>query len=259
MKDKAEFNFGENWLDYSLNKLDLSKVDQARLDLSSFLHTKSLENKTFLDIGCGSGLMSIAASQLGAKSVTGLDISDESIQASSLNAKKFVPKSRLTFKKMSIFDSEFNAIKAADVVYCWGVLHHTGEMWKAIDLTLSKVNKGGLFAIAIYNRHSTSIIWRYIKFLYNKSPNLVKKMFIYFFYWLIALAKFVVTGKNPFSKSRRGMNYYYDVVDWVGGYPYEFASPDEIKEFIEPRGFTQKYFIKSEVPTGCNEFVFQKV
>jgi 2-polyprenyl-6-hydroxyphenyl methylase/3-demethylubiquinone-9 3-methyltransferase len=81
---------------------------------------------------------------------------------------------------------------------------------------------------------------------------------IYFFYIVIVVAKFLVTFKNPFNKER-GMNFYYDVIDWVGGYPYEYASRNQIENFLNKKGFKLIKFYQSQAPTGCYEYVFERI
>ena len=69
--------------------------------------------------------------------------------------------------------------------------------------------------------------------------------------------KMLATGDNPFVR-QRGMDIYYDAVDWVGGSPYEYASREEIVEFMEKKGLDLTKFIPTKGFTGCNEFVFHK-
>jgi 2-polyprenyl-6-hydroxyphenyl methylase/3-demethylubiquinone-9 3-methyltransferase len=54
------------------------------------------------------------------------------------------------------------------------------------------------------------------------------------------------------------MSYWHDVVDWVGGYPFEVAKPDAIVGVLPvPRILSEK--VANRVPgLGCNEFVFEK-
>jgi 2-polyprenyl-6-hydroxyphenyl methylase/3-demethylubiquinone-9 3-methyltransferase len=54
------------------------------------------------------------------------------------------------------------------------------------------------------------------------------------------------------------MDFGYDVVDWIGGYPYEYASIDEITGFVTRLGFIDERVIPAQVGTGCNEFVFRR-
>ena len=250
------FNFGKNWLNYSktVRDKDLEIMKESLIDL---IGLENIENKTFLDIGCGSGLFAIAAKKLRAKKVLGIDILSDSIKSSEENKKRFDVQD-IEFKQLSILDDQIETLKKFDVVYAWGSLHHTGEMRKAIENSSYFVKDDGLFVLAIYNKHWTSLIWKRIKYFYNISPKFIRLIMIFAFYYIIATAKFLVTRKNPFQK-KRGMSFYYDIVDWLGGYPYEYASKDEIVDFVSNREFRLIKFSKASVPTGCNEFVFKKI
>ena len=257
-KKNIAFNFGENWHAFSQQSLDADKFNAAVESLGRLLGTENINDRSFLDIGCGSGIFTVAASLLGAKKVIGIDISKESIAASTVNKDKYAPQNDIVFSHMSIFDDDIFAYGTFDVVYSWGVLHHTGDMDSAITRASRCVADGGLFVIAIYNKHWSSSTWKQIKRLYNVMPKVIQRVMIWLFYIVIMLAKCIVTRKNPFAKKRRGMSFYYDVVDWVGGYPYEYAAKEEVVGKMKKKGFTLLTFTKPAVPTGCNEFVFVK-
>ena len=257
-KKNISFNFGENWQNFSSGSLDDAKFAEAVKSLSTLIGKDSLINKTFLDIGCGSGIFSIAASHLGVRKVVGIDISKESIDTSKANKNKFASQNNIEFIHKSIFDEDVAGLGKFDIVYSWGVLHHTGKMWEAIDNASKLVDDKSILTIAIYNKHWSSGAWGQIKRIYNWMPMFGKKIMIWLFYLVIALAKFIKSGKNPFKK-RRGMNFYYDVVDWIGGYPYEYATKDEIIKYLEARGFRCIKSTQPPMPTGCNEFVFVKL
>ncbi|MFH1590540.1 MAG: class I SAM-dependent methyltransferase [archaeon] len=250
------FNFGINWSNFSENSLNKKKFNDAVHSLNVLIGQDTIKGKSFLDIGCGSGIFSLAARVLKAKRVVGFDISKESIDTSNLN-KKRLNIDGVTFFRKSILDNDYRSLGTFDIIYSWGVLHHTGKMWEAIKHSSELVRPKGHFVIAIYNRHWSSVIWKLIKFTYNQAPTWIKKMSIFFFFPVLYLGKLVTTMKNPLKK-QRGMSFYYDVVDWIGGYPYEYASKKEIKNFVESRGLRLIKYIKSTVPTGCNEFVFEK-
>jgi 2-polyprenyl-6-hydroxyphenyl methylase/3-demethylubiquinone-9 3-methyltransferase len=252
------FNFGENWQAFSQNSLDTDKFKAAVESMEQLIGPNNIQNRSFLDIGCGSGIFAIAASLLGAKKVVGIDISKESIAASMANKDQFAPQNNIAFFHKSIFDDDLFAIGIFDIVYSWGVLHHTGDMNKAINCAAQCVAEGGLFVVAIYNKHWSSGLWKSIKWFYNVMPKWIQKPMVWIFYIIIALAKMIVTRKNPFTKKKRGMSFYYDVVDWIGGYPYEYASKEDIIDLMTKKGFAFLKFIKAAVPTGCNEFVFLK-
>lgn len=253
------FNFGENWRRFSNVALDDTRVDAARDALVALVGNDHVRGKRFLDVGCGSGIVSIAAAQCSAAEVVGIDISGEAVEVSRKNATRFGPVGNApVFQKCSILDTRALApLGRFDTVYAWGSLHHTGRMWEAIGNAADLVAPGGVFALAIYNRHFTSRAWRAIKWSYNWSPRIVQRGMVYAATPTIAVAKFAVTRENPLRKER-GMDFYTDVIDWIGGFPYEYASVDEVVGRVTPMGFQQVKVIRGKTPTSCNEFVFQR-
>lgn len=247
------FDFGANWQKYSKEILDEEKIKEAEKSLKKLLKFKDLKNKTFLDLGCGSGIFALAAKNLRAKKVIGVDINPKCIFLSRKNcpAGNFFAFSVLNEKKMA-------QLGLFDIVYAWGSLHHTGDMERAIKLASLRVKKNGVFVLAIYNKHWSSPFWKIIKFVYNSLPSFARQILNYLFLPTIFLAKFLVTGKNPLAKER-GMNFFIDIIDWLGGYPYEYAGAKEIEKKVSAFGFKLTKFIPPVVPTGCNEFVFRKI
>src|SRR5258708_12976105 len=118
-----------------------------------------------------------------------------------------------------------------DIVHSWGVLHHSGSMLQAIRNSAALVAERGYLVLAIYQAHWSSALWKRIKYLYNRSPAFVRPLWIWLFYPVIYLAKWIVTGKNPKSKNR-GMDFYNAVVDWVEGHPYEYAHHAEVTLYL---------------------------
>ncbi|MBN1992342.1 MAG: class I SAM-dependent methyltransferase [Anaerolineae bacterium] len=258
-----EFDFGRNWQDFSAAKLDNQRLQAAVQSLQDLIGAKNIVGRSFLDIGCGSGLFAIAAAQSGAARVVGFDLNPTAIEVSTRNA--------LRLKKQgdalaaphlcvgNVLDQAFLAqLGTFDLVYAWGSLHHTGAMWQAIRNAASLVEpERGSLVMAIYNYHWSSPIWQQIKWLYNLSPGPGRWLLNYLFGAIIYAAKALVTGRNPLAKER-GMDFWYDVIDWLGGYPYEYASPTDIVNFIEAEGFQIERIVAPTVPTGCNEFVFRR-
>lgn len=253
MEDR--FKFGENWASFS-RYLDETRVVEAEQSLKDLFGLETLKGNSFLDIGCGSGLFSIAAARLGAQRVLGLDIDPVSVQTSRENAKRWLDdQNGVSFVQGSALDaSQMEVLGTFDFVYSWGVLHHTGDMERSIENTVRRVKPGGLLMIAIYNRHSSSAGWKAVKWLYNRSNRFGQKLLIWIFTPVIFVAKWIATGENPL-KVRRGMEFMHNVIDWVGGYPYEYASIDEMKSILEGFGFDVLKVNPATVPTGCNEFV----
>lgn len=252
------FRFGENWASFSKN-IDELRIEQAMQSLKKLFGENGLANKSFLDIGCGSGLFSIAAARLGARPVVGLDADPVSVAVSQNNAGKWLrTPSSISFHRLSVLDADqMNTLDFFDVVYSWGVLHHTGNMKQALRNAGQRVAPGGRLMIAIYNKHWSSFLWKGIKWLYNRVGEWGQKVLIWLLTPVIFLAKWLVTFKNPL-KMKRGMEFMHNVVDWVGGYPYEYASIAEVTTALQNLGFDMLTVLPSAVPTGCNEFVCRK-
>ena len=159
----------------------------------------------------------------------------------------------------SALDPEFlKDLGSFDVVYAWGVLHHTGAMWQAIRNLASLVKPhNGILAIAICNHHWTLFLWKRIRYVYNLSPSAVRWLLNYFFGALIYIGVWITTRGNPLHKER-GMEFWYDVIDWLGGYPYEYASIERVIRFVQSLGLEMERVVRPRAPTGCNEFVFRR-
>lgn len=250
------FNFGKNWQAYSLRVLDEDRVAKARDSLKELLDCSTLVGQRFLDVGCGSGLFSIAAAQLGAE-VVGIDINPLCIQVSEQNADRFLKDRAITFHEKSALD-DLRPLGEFDLVYAWGSLHHTGAMYDAIRQVAQVVAPQGTLVLAIYNTHLTSSIWRLIKWFYNKMPAFVQGAMVVVLGGVIYAAKLLVTRQNPLKKER-GMEFWADVRDWVGGYPYEYATPQEIEGCLRQLGFALRKLVPPITPTGCNEFVLVRI
>jgi 2-polyprenyl-6-hydroxyphenyl methylase/3-demethylubiquinone-9 3-methyltransferase len=266
---KVQFNFGENWEAFSNSSLSHEALVQSRTSFIKLLGTDNLKGKTLVDIGFGQGLGVLNAASLGAN-VVGCDINPLCGQVLEGNKKLYphLAETNIPVVIGSILDSAVveeldksspdGEGKKYDIVHSWGVLHHTGSMWQAIQNSMSLVKDNGTFVIAIYNRHWSSYGWTLVKRLYNFLPKWGKWLMAQTFYLIIFVAKFLVTFKNPLKKDR-GMNFYYDVIDWLGGYPYEYASKEEIENYFKEHGFKLNNYFEAEVPTGCNQFVFEKM
>lgn len=249
------FDFGENWASFS-RLLNEERILEAERSLVSLFGEGTLQGKSFLDIGCGSGLFSIAAARLGCYPVVGVDIDPLSVRVAKENAERAgLGDTALSFYQASVLDSkQMAALGRYDVVYAWGVLHHTGAMYEAIRAAVQRLNPGGWFVIAIYNRHWSSPLWKGIKWLYNRLGKVGQKILIWIFTPIIFAAKWLVTFKNPL-KMRRGMDFMHNVVDWLGGYPYEYASVEEVVRFLKTLNLKVVEVRPANTPTGCNEFI----
>jgi SAM-dependent methyltransferase len=256
------FDFGRNWEAFSSAKVDARRLNYAKQSLADLIGEDKIAGHTFLDVGCGSGLFSMAAAGLGAGRVLGFDVNPTAIDVSKANVYRLrdhLPAEAVepSFCLGNVLDESFLAsLGAFDIVYAWGVLHHTGAMWQAIRNTAGLVApENGTLVLAIYNQHWTSPLWKQIKRLYNLSPNRVRPLFHGFFGALIYGGVWVTARENPLHKER-GMDFWYDVIDWLGGYPYEYARAEDVVEFVEPLGPELERIVRPRAFTGCNEFVF---
>jgi len=264
--DKISFSFGKNWNDFVLLHLNQARIKEAGKSLRDFLELQTLEGMTFLDIGCGSGLFSLAAYKMGAAEIVSFDYDPFSVKCCEYLKDKEGNPANWTVSKGSILDNVLlEKIKQADIVYSWGVLHHTGDMWQAIRNAAGFVKPGGLFYIAIYNKVQGpfgSETWLALKRFYNRRSKAGKKIVESLFVSMIIL-KMLATLKNPISEIRRyrknrGMSFIIDIRDSLGGYPYEYASADEIFNFCKKElGFTLEN-IKTVNSLSLNEFLFRK-
>ena len=126
------FEFGANWTRF-LKTLDDTRIATAQASLCGMLETETLQGRTFVDVGCGSGLFSLAARRLGAK-VHSFDYDPKSVACSTELRRRYFPDdSRWTVEAGSALDAEYlRSLGKFDLVYSWGVLHHTGDMAGAL-------------------------------------------------------------------------------------------------------------------------------
>ncbi|MGA2515129.1 MAG: class I SAM-dependent methyltransferase [Thermodesulfobacteriota bacterium] len=263
----GHFEFGRNWGRF-LKILNRERILEAEKSLKEMLGIENLNCKNFLDIGSGSGLFSLAARKLGAK-VHSFDYDSLCVACTKELKRRYFPDDKnWIIERGDILSWPYlSGLGEYDIVYSWGVLHHTGNMWKALENVVPLVRAGGRLFISIYNDQGLlSQFWKLIKKTYNHSPKLLKIIMI------LGVGAFLQTGaafirilrgQNPLpfkswadKKKSRGMSVWHDLVDWVGGYPFEVAKPEEIFDFYRMRGFTLMKLKTCAWGLGCNEYVF---
>jgi SAM-dependent methyltransferase len=262
----APFAFGENWASYAA-LIDEERLVEAERGLVRLVGPDGLRGRTLLDIGCGSGLHAAAAGRLGAARIVALDLDSRSVETARAVLLRHAPHVPAEVRQADVFELDPATAGNFDVVYSWGVLHHTGAMGEAIARAAAMVAPAGLFAFALYRRTRLCGLWTYEKRWYAAaSPRrqaMARRMYV-----ALLRARLALTGGDFASyvanyKSARGMDFLHDVHDWMGGYPYESITPAEVDErmrrlrFEHVRSFTQAPSL-GVFGSGCDEYVYRR-
>ena len=265
----TRFKFGSNWKRF-LRVLNDDRIYEAEKSMKEFLGPDSLENNSFLDVGCGSGLSSLVARRMGAN-VTSFDFDPQSVACTmELRKRYFKDDTNWTILEGSVLDRDYlKSLGSFDIVYSWGVLHHTGAMWDALENVKVNTKVGGRLFIAIYNdAGEITEQWKKKKITYNQLPNFLKLPYAIKVWFPIDFRDFkhqLKKGKpsvyfkqwSEYKKSR-GMSRWHDMIDWLGGYPYENATAQEIVDYYEKDGY-KLLKLAPNTGYGCHQLVFERL
>ena len=266
MDSSLRYAFGQNWQSF-LEHYTPERLEAARTSLCRLLNRQDLEGLSFLDAGSGSGLFSAAAHALGAR-VRSFDFDTDSVAATQSLRFDDATSGRWEIDRGSLLDADYmRALGQYDVVYCWGVAHHTGDMHRALEHLAATVKPGGTLVLAIYNdQGKPSRRWLRVKRLYHQYPMLRPLLVAgaWLRLWGVKFAADLLHARplhswRHYTSDLRGMSAWHDLLDWVGGYPFEVAKPEEIFEFYRRRGFRMERMLTCAGGIGCNEFVFVKL
>ena len=252
------FEFGANWVRF-LSVLNDDRIARAEKSLCESLGVESLTGKRFLDAGSGSGLFSLAARRLGAV-VHSFDYDAQSVGCTrELKNRYFEQDETWVIEEASVLDQDYlSQLGQFDIVYSWGVLHHTGSMWNALTNIASLVANNGQLFVAIYNDQGwISQYWSFVKKCYSSNVILRVLMLMIHAPYLFGL-RFILRAMTGRLDLERGMSLWHDMIDWVGGYPFEVARPEEIFKFYREKGFNLVGLKTCGGRHGCNEYVFKK-
>ena len=248
-----------NWRNYRQTLTD-ADVRAMQMSLQDWLGTGELQGKGVVDIGSGSGLSATALWKQGVASLLTFDFDPHSVAATEKAAEDCGAPENWNNKHGSILDRDFVAeLGSFDIVHSWGVLHHTGNMWEALENAIGLLSPGGRLLISLYAAGPRYPDHLELKQRFNQASDQVKESMIrqrlepY-------LAEFDCQTIDELRSSRRerGMSIYYDVVDWLGGLPYEVAWSSEVLGFCGARGL-EPCRVMQRGEGGCSEYLFQSV
>jgi SAM-dependent methyltransferase len=262
----THFAFGQNWASYA-GIIDDARIVEAGRGLVRLLGENGLAGKSFLDIGCGSGLHAVAAARLGASRIVAVDLDPVAIETARAVLRHHAPSSASEVRQLSVFDLAPETFGRFDVVYSWGVLHHTGAMHEALQRAVQVMAPGGLFAFALYHRTRMCGLWRHEKRWYASASPPVQRAARAVYIALLRL-RFLLTGGDFHSfvanyQGQRGMEFGHNVHDWMGGYPYESILAAEVEALMRRLGLVHVRSVVSPLTTGffgsgCDEYVYRR-
>jgi len=239
MPKPSTFAFGANWSRFLCHVTE-DRVRSAERSLTKFIGLTDFSNRSFLDIGCGSGLFSYAAFRLGATRVVSFDPDPLSVGCCAHLHRAAGSPANWEIHRASILDSDFTSrLGSFDVVYAWGTLQHTGRMWEALRSSARLVKRGGYLYLAIYNQVEGllgSKFWRRFKQVFSALPRraqfIVELAAIPVYFLARGLQSRSLVGNVQNYESSRGMYWRTDLTDWLGGVPYECATVEEVFKFV---------------------------
>ncbi|MDX8513980.1 class I SAM-dependent methyltransferase [Mesorhizobium captivum] len=258
------YEFGANWASFIDRHYSIERRRVAGDKLLSFLGKESLEGMDFLDIGSGSGLHSLAAFDAKAERIHSFDFDPLSVRTTGKLRHLAGEPPNWTVERGDVLDVDYlEKLGTWSLVYSWGVLHHTGAMWQAIENAAHRVAPGGLFFIALYSSNvvkPSAQFWLDVKRRYNAAGPSKRRWMEYWYIWRFRL------GRNPFrlpslvkqvyeKKKGRGMSYMTDVRDWLGGWPMEFAEDQAVVDFLKERFDFE--LVRMSTGEACTEFLFR--
>jgi SAM-dependent methyltransferase len=261
--EEMRFGFGRNWAEFVDARLNDRAIAVSRGHMAGMLRLDDFQGKVFLDIGCGSGIHSLAALRHGAAQVISFDYDPDSV-ATTQRVRRFAgdPPNWEVFQGSVLDAAHMASLPKADIVYSWGVLHHTGDMWTAVRNAAIPLKPGGDFYIALYSSDNyvdpPPAYWLEVKRRYNRAGRARRRLMEWRYAWRSVLLPELRAGRNPLRAIRdyglRGMEFWTDVRDWLGGWPMDFAGFAETREFC--RRELGLALVNVKTGQGCTEYVF---
>lgn len=266
IEKETRFEFGENWESFVDEHFDQSRVDVSKQHMLNFLGVNSLDGKSFLDIGCGSGLHSLAAFQSGATQILSFDYDPKSVATTQALHRYAGSPAHWTIQQGSALDEAFMAgLPAFDIVYSWGVLHHTGNVWKALRLAFALVRPGSSAYIALYSsdvqKNPPPEYWLDIKRTYVSASGMKRRWMELAYIWRFLMERRIWRLSSVWKKARdykktRGMSFYHDIKDWLGGWPMEFCYDADVVALAQSEFAFE--LVRMDTGQANTEFLFKR-
>lgn len=267
------FAFGQNWKGFIENSFTAERLAVAKNKLLETLQLPSLEGKSFLDVGCGSGIHSLAALEAGAARIVSFDYDPDSVGTTTSLRKMAGSPAHWEIQQGSVLDRSFMAaLGKFDIVYSWGVLHHTGHMWDAVRNAGIPVAADGALFIALYSYTTYQNLelsgypspegWLDIKQRYNRAAAGQKRIMEWqyvlgprwYLPWVAAINFLRFKRSEADYIKSRGMEIWTDVRDWLGGWPMEFVNELDLLRFAKSE--LKLDIVEMICGEGNTEFVF---
>jgi len=251
------FSFGKNWKDF-IATVDDEVIVEAGNDIEEWLGTYNIRGKSIVDIGSGSGLSSLCMFQRGCRRLVSFDYDPHSVEATKLLAERVGSPGNWEIFQGSILDEALiNWLGTFDIVHAWGALHHTGNMWQAIDNAIHLCAPDGLLFISLYTGGDLYEEHLDLKRRFNDADETTKRKMVQMHMERSKGSSYKTReSADGIARDQRGMTRYHDALDWLGGLPYEVAHVSEVLLFCITRGLRPvRIFERGQ--GGCTVYLFR--
>src|SRR3989344_4720388 len=130
-EEKHKKLWNELWNKYHLNSY-INKTERYEYRIKINNLNELIKDKKVLDIGCGQGTFTVAMMKAGAREVTGIDFSEDSIEfADNISKKLNLDKDKIKYITSSVYELPFED-ETFDFIIQNGVFHHLENIDKAL-------------------------------------------------------------------------------------------------------------------------------